>query len=230
MLIITRWAGRHPLLVRVVLLPILFYLQGRLAFVAGADLFFKGVSLPVYWVWGMIGIIWAATLMYPHNAKHLLHTAYWRIKGMELVACTAAFGLWLYAGNMMARQFESDLAGTQHYSTVSIITVSAVAAEESPTITKERSSDNKLKKAYRRYFKNAVYKIKNKPANSSMPTGLAIALGVLGVGLGIVVLVCGIGCGTSGGGVALAVVGGIALVGLGIWALIAGLRKTSRTN
>lgn len=231
MLTITRWAGKHHLFVRLVLLPILFYLQGRLAFTAGAELFFKGVSLPFYWVWIMVSIIWLATLVYPANARKLLSTAYLRIKGMEFIACTAAFGLWLYAGNMIARQAEQAPLETHQQSAVRMVAASVMVSEEAPAVTRERSSDNKLKKAYRRYFRNAVLKTKhNQATGSSIPTGVAIALGVIGIGLGIIVLVCGIGCGTTGGGVALAVVGGAALVGLGVWALIAGFRKTGKVN
>ncbi len=179
----------------------------------------------------MISVIWIAALVYPANAKKLLPTAYWRIKGMEFVACTAAFGLWMYAGNMITRQVEQTSLEAYQQSTVRVVTASVIDSEETPAVATERSSDNKLKKAYRRYFRNAVYKIKtNHATGSSIPMGVAIALGVVGIGLGIVVLVCGISCGTTGGGIALAVVGGVALLGLGVWALIAGLRKTGRVN
>ena len=244
MINITRWAGRHPLFVRIVLLPILFYLQGRLAFVAGANLFFDGLSLPAYWVWAMIGILWVAAFIYPENAKEIMRAAYWRIKGLEWVACTAAFGLWFYAGNQMAQQYEGVSTATQMESQLpktAALFSERVMSEEVPakeskveknsseriTVDKEKRTDNKLVKAYRQYFKNAISTIKHGHGKQGIPTALGIVLGVIGIGLGIVILVCGIQCGGTGGGIALGVIGGLALIGLGVWALIAGLRKTS---
>lgn len=227
MITITRWAGKHPLFVRIVLLPILFYIQGRLAFIAGARLFFDGVSLSTYWVWGMMAIIWVATFVYPADARSILHTDYWRIKGLEWIACTAGFGLWLYAGNQMAQRFEGVPIKTQSAVTMGI---AAVATSESVTVETETKSDNKLKKAYRNYFKNAVRQIKRTHRSQKIPMALGIVLGILGIGLGIAVIVCGIQCSSAGGATALGVISGLALIGLGVWALVAGLRRRSPTS
>ena len=245
MITITRWAGRHPLFVRAVLLPILFYIQGRLAFIAGANLFFDGLLLPESWVWGMVGIIWVAAFMYPENAKEIIKTAYWRVKGLEWIACTAAFGLWLFIGNQMSQRYEGNQTAHQAPRSVALITAgfgSERISNESeriderkidntrsaPLSVEKKSLSSRIAKAYDHYFRNAIKTIKQKrAAKQGLPLGVGIALGVLGIGLGIVILVCGIQCGSTGGGIALGVIGGLALIGLGVWALIAGLRNKS---
>lgn len=245
MLTITRWAGRHPLFVRAVLLPILFYIQGRLAFIAGANLFFDGLLLSESWVWLMVGIIWIAAFMYPEKAKEIMKTAYWRVKGLEWVACTAAFGLWLFIGNQMAQRYEGNPIARQEVRSVALV-VAGFSSERisnesertderkidsdrsAPLSVEKKTLSSRITKAYHQYFKNAVKAIKQKrAAKQGLPLGVGIVLGVLGIGLGIVILVCGIQCGSTGGGIALGVIGGLALIGLGIWALIAGLRNKS---
>jgi hypothetical protein len=170
----------------------------------------------------MIAILWITTSIYPANARALLHTAYWRIKGLEWIACTAAFGLWFYAGNQMARQVDGNTTRIEPTVTVAGLVVSE-SRSDITTLEPDAKHENKLKKAYRNYFKNAINRIKRTHRSQKMPLGLGIALGVIGIGLGIVFLVCGIQCGSTGGAVALGVIGGIALAGLGIWALVAGL-------
>ena len=236
MINITRWAGKHPYLVRFVLLPILFYSQGRLGFATGAHLFFGGITLSPYWLWGMMAVLWMITFIYPNNARALLYTAYWRIKGLEWIACTAAFALWVYAGNQMAGQIQTDLANIEPAMPMRSVAMaglafSATRSEVRPSETSEVrpseteiKSENTLRKAYRSYFKKAIKRIRRTHRSQTMPLALGILLGVLGIGLGIVVLVCGIQCGGMGGAVALGVIGGLAFAGLGIWALIAGLR------
>lgn len=227
MIAATRWAGKHPLFVRIVLLPILFYLQGRLAFIAGARLFFDGVSLPAYWIWSMLAIIWVATFVYPANARSILYTDYWRIKGLEWIACIAACGLWFYVGNQMAQRFEGIPTKTQ--STIAV-TMAGIVTSESTASETEPANDNRLKKAYRSYFKNAIKEIKRTHRAQKFPLAVGLILGILGIGVGIAVIVCGIQCGSAGGATALTVISGLALVGLGIWALVAGLSRKSATT
>lgn len=226
MLHITRWAGRHPLLVRVVVLPLLFYIQGRIAFIAGANLFFTGITLPTGWVWLMVAVLMVSVYCYPAYPKEILRTAYWRVKGLECVACMVGFGLWFYAGNQMAYQFEGPLvqAGAQ--------VVTAGRSGSDAQISRESQSDSKLKKAYRNYFRNAIRKIKKQHRPDEKPSTirvvlnvLAVVFGVLAISIGIPVLLCGLACAYSSGVIASYVVGGLGLIILGILGLCFGFQK-----
>ncbi|MCY7351750.1 MAG: hypothetical protein LH606_13955 [Cytophagaceae bacterium] len=234
MIQITKWAGRHPILVRFVLLPILFYWHGRMAFVLGADLFFDGIQLTEPWIWSMVGVICLATALFPAKPRETLWLNYWRVKGLEFVVCLAGFGLWVYIGNQTAIQFEgsgqdASQETRQSSQTVPVRTAGGLLLADSGPATGQGFLILS-KRAIRTYYKNAIRQIKQahgKQTKDGMPKGLAIGLGVIGIALGIVVLICGIACGGAGGVVALSVIGGLGLLALGIWGLVYGARKTT---
>lgn len=230
---ITRWAGRHPLLVRFIILPILFYIQCRMAFVLGAEMFFQGTSFSLAFLLVTVVINIGVCLAYPFNAKELIHKFYYPLKVMQLVACLSAATLWGFIGNQTAAYFENvrmtelgiKPVYTYPFSTLAVtLTNSTLGESESSMLT--------TKTVFKNYFKNAIAKIKKSTLFSPKADGAAkillVILGIILVGFGIVVLVCGIQCGSAGGGVALGVIGGLALLGLGVWALVGGFRRAFR--
>ena len=230
---ITKWAGKHPTLVRFIILPILFYIQCRMAFVLGAEIFFEGTSLSIAFLLAMFVINIGVCFAYPFNAKELIHKFYYRLKVMQLVACLSAAGLWGFIGNQTAAYFEnvrmSELGIRPTYSyPFSVLAVTLT----NTTVGKSESSMLTTKTVFRNYFKNAIAKIKksvfNRPKVDQAAKVLLVILGIILVGFGIVVLVCGIQCGSAAGSVALGVIGGLALIGLGVWALVGGFRRAFR--
>ncbi|MBA4853536.1 hypothetical protein [Emticicia sp. BO119] len=232
---ITRWAAKHPTLVRFIILPILFYIQCRMAFVLGAEMFFQGTIFTIAFFLTMVVINVGVCLAYPFNAKELIHRFYYRLKVMQLVACISAAALWGFIGNQTAAYFEHvRLAELNIKPTYSYpFSVLAVTLSNS-TLEERESSMLTTKSVFKNYFKNAIAKIKKSTLFRPNPKAdqatkiLLIILGIILLGAGIVVLVCGIQCGSAGGGVALGVIGGLALLGLGIWALVGGFRKAIR--
>lgn len=230
---ITRWAGRHPMLVRFIILPILFYIQCRIAFVLGAEMFFQGTSFSIAFFLLMFAINIGVCLAYPFNAKELIHKFYYRLKVIQLVACLSAAALWGFIGNQTAAYFEHvrmaelGLQPTMNYP-FSVLAVTIT----SKTVGESESSMLTTKTVFKNYFKGAIAKIKKsvffRPKADRSARVLLIVLGIILLSGGIVVLVCGIQCGSAAGSVALGVIGGLALMGLGIWALIGGFRKAFR--
>ena len=231
---ITRWAGNHPTLVRFIILPILFYIQCRMAFVLGAEMFFQGTSFSIAFLLAMFVVNLGVCLVYPFNARALIHKFYYQLKVVQLVACLSAAALWGFIGNQTAAYFEhvrmAELGVKPVYSYP--FSVLAVTLTNS-TVGETESSMLTTKSVFKNYFKKAIAKIKKstllhpKTTNQSAKV-LLIILGIILLGLGIVVLVCGIECGSAGGAVALGVIGGLALIGLGVWALVGGFRKAFR--
>lgn len=228
MISITRWAGRHPWLVRLFLVPALFYLHSRIAFILGAELYFDQTELSLGWVVALLGVLIAVTYVYPSNPREVMRQQYARLKSLEALGCMAAFGLWVYVGNQTAAYFETEAQTEQ---TAPIRSAEQASLDVSGKSTRqERGFLAPVRRAIKAYYRGAIARIKaakrqRTQEGEGLPRGLAIALGVVGIALGIIVLVCGIACGTASGGIALAVIGGLALVGLGIWSLIHGLRK-----
>ncbi|CCH01826.1 hypothetical protein FAES_3819 [Fibrella aestuarina BUZ 2] len=222
---ISSWAGKNPWLIRLFILPVLFYVQGKIAFAAGADLFFYGFSAADFWFWGLIGVIWLAAYLYPHDARAQLKTNFWVVKRLELLSCTAVFGLWMFAGNQMAQHVEGK-APLSKTDPVRMASVSHTKSDSESRTKIETKEQNRVKRAYRAYFRNAIKRIKKDHQTKHWFTVvISILAGVVLIGLGIIMLVCGIQCSGSGGMVALGVIGGLGLVGLGIWVLIAGIRR-----
>ena len=223
---ITRWAGRHPWLVRLFIVPVLFYFHSRIAFILGAELYFDRIQLPYAWVWAMIGILAITTLVYPANARELLRRRYWRIKSLEAIGCMTAFGLWVYVGNQTADYFENETRPVR-----AAIAQSAregsLALSERPA-TEERGIFAPVKRLVKDYHRGAIARIKAAKGQRTAASAGLIVLSVLAIGVGIAMLVCTIQCGSGSGAVALGVIGGLALLGLGIWALVRGLRSTAR--
>lgn len=230
---ITRWAGKHPTLVRYIILPVLFYIQCRIAFVLGAEVFFQGTSFSIAFFLLMLVINIGICLAYPFNAKELIHKFYYRLKVMQLVACLSAAAMWGFIGNQTAAYFEhvrmADLglkpAMSYPFSVLAVtLTNTTVAESESSMLT--------TKTVFKSYFKNAIAKIKKsvffRPKVDQSAKILLAILGIILISGGIVVLVCGIQCGSAAGSVALGVIGGLALIGLGVWALIGGFRRAFR--
>ncbi|RYU94816.1 hypothetical protein [Emticicia agri] len=233
MFTLTKWAGKHPTLVRFIILPVLFYIQCRMAFVLGAEMFFEGTSLSIAFLLAMFIINIGICVVYPFNAKELIHKYYYRLKVMQLVACLSAAGLWGFIGNQTAAYYEhvriAEMGIKPTYSyPFSILAVTLT----NTTVGESESSMLTTKTVFKNYFKNAIAKIKKstllRPKADQSAKVLLIILGIILLGLGIVVLVCGIQCGGASGSVALGVIGGLALLGLGIWALVGGFRRAFR--
>lgn len=230
---ITRWAGRNPALVRFIILPILFYVQCRMAFVLGAEMFFEGTTFSIPFLLAMLFINVGVCLVYPFNAKELIHKYYYRLKAMQLVACLSAAALWGFIGNQTAAYFEHvRMAEHSIQPTMSYpFSVLAVTLTSTP-VGETESSMLTTKTVFKKYFKNAIAKIKKStllsPKADKSAKVLLVILGIILLGAGIVVLVCGIQCGGAAGSVALGVIGGLAILGLGIWALIGGFRRAFR--
>jgi hypothetical protein len=230
---ITRWAGKHPTLVRFIILPILFYIQCRMAFVLGAEIFFQGTSLSVAFLLTVFVINIGVCLLYPFNAKELIHRFYYRLKVMQFVACMSAAGLWGFIGNQTAAYFEHVRLAELGVKPVYAYPFSVLAVTlTNTTIGESESSMLTTKTIFKKYFKNAITKIKKstllRPKADQSAKILLVILGIILVGFGIVVLVCGIQCGSAAGSVALGVIGGLALIGLGVWALVGGFRRAFR--
>lgn len=230
---ITKWAGKHPMLVRFVILPILFYIQCRMAFILGAEIFFQGTSFTIVFFLTAFVINIGVCVAYPFKAKELIYKFYYKLKMMQLVACLSAATLWGFIGNQTAAYFEhvrmAELGVKPAYSYP--FSVLAVTLTNS-TLGESESSMLTTKIFFKNYFKNAIAKIKKstlfRPKADQSAKILLVILGIILVGFGIVVLVCGIQCGSAGGSVALGVIGGLALVGLGVWALVGGFRRAFR--
>ncbi|MFD2521158.1 hypothetical protein [Emticicia soli] len=230
---ISRWAGRNPALVRFIILPILFYVQCRMAFVLGAEMFFEGTTLSIPFLLAMLFINIGVCLVYPFNARELMHKFYYRLKVMQLVACFSSAALWGFIGNQTAAYFEHvrmaehSIQPTMNYP-FSVLAVTIT----STTVGETESSMLTTKTVFKKYFKNAVAKIKKTFFTTTTVDRsakvLLMVLGIVLLGIGVVVLVCGIECGGSSGAIALAIIGGLALLGLGIWALIGGFRRAFR--
>lgn len=232
---ITRWAGRHPTLVRFIILPILFYVQCRMAFVLGAEMFFRGTSFSIAFLLTVAVINIGVCLAYPFNAKELIHKYYYQLKVMQLVACLSAATLWGFIGNQTAAYFENVRMAELGVKPVYTYPFSILAVTlTNNTVGEAESSMLTTKSVFKNYFKNSIAKIKKSvlfrpnPKADGATKVLLIILGIILLGSGIVVLVCGIQCGSAGGGVALGVIGGLALLGLGVWALVGGFRKAFR--
>lgn len=230
---ITRWAGRYPALVRFIILPILFYIQCRMAFVLGAEMFFDGTTFSIPFLLAMLFINVGVCLVYPFNAKELIHKYYYRLKAMQLVACLSAAALWGFIGNQTAAYFEHVRMAEHSIQPTMSYPFSVLAVTlTSTTVGETESSMLTTKTIFKKYFKNAIAKIKKSallsPKADKSAKVLLIILGIILLGAGIVVLVCGIQCGGASGSVALGVIGGLALLGLGIWALIGGFRRAFR--
>jgi hypothetical protein len=223
---ITRWAGRHPWLVRLFIVPVLFYFHARIAFILGAELYFDHHLLPYAWVWVLIGILAVATLAYPANARELLRHHYWRVKSLEAIGCMTAFGLWVYVGNHAADYFETEARAAPTV-TIAAVQQGSLYVSENPA-TEERGFFAPVKRLIKNYHRGAIARIKAAKGQRTAANAGLIFLSILGIGLGIVVLVCTIQCGSGSGAVALGVIGGLALIGLGIWALVRGLRSAAR--
>ncbi|WP_337040820.1 hypothetical protein [Emticicia sp. 17c] len=227
---ITKWAGKHPTLVRFVILPVLFYVQCRMAFVLGAEMFFQGQSLSVSFLLIAFTIHILVALVYPYNAKELIHKFYYRLKTMQLVACVSAAAMWGFIGNQTAAYFENvRIAELELHPNVGYPFSAVAVTVTSNTVGESQSSMLTTKTYFKKYFKNVIVKIKksvlNKPKTSDSAKALLVILGIILMAFGIVVLVCGIQCGGAAGAVALGVLGGLALLGLGIWALVGGFRR-----
>ncbi|RFS14826.1 hypothetical protein [Emticicia sp. C21] len=230
---ITRWAGKHPTLVRFIILPILFYVQCRMAFVLGAEMFFQGTSFSIPFLLTVVVINIGVCLAYPFNAKELIHKYYYQLKAMQLVACLSAATLWGFIGNQTAAYFENVRMAELGVKPVYSYPFSVLAVTlTNNTLGESESSMLTTKSVFKNYFKNAIAKIKKstllRPKADGAAKVLLVILGILLLAAGIVVLVCGIQCGSAGGGVALGVIGGLALLGLGVWALVGGFRKAFR--
>lgn len=223
---ITRWAGRHPWLVRLLIVPVLFYFHSRIAFILGAELYFDDRLLPYAWVWTMISILAVTTLAYPPNARELLRRSYWRVKCLEAIGCLTAFGLWVYVGNHTAEYFETE-ARTVPAAATGVVRQGSLYLSERPS-TEERGFFAPVKRAIKNYHRGAIARIKAAKGQRTAANAGLIVLGILGIGVGIVMLVCTVQCGSGSGAVALGVIGGLALLGLGIWALVRGLRSAAR--
>jgi hypothetical protein len=223
---ITRWAGRHPWLVRLCIVPVLFYFHARIAFVFGAELYFDRMLLPYAWVWAMIGVLALTTLVYPANARELLRHRYWRVKSLEFVGCLTAFGLWVYVGNHAAEYFETE-ALTTTTATVGAVRQGSFSLSEKPA-NEQRGFFAPVKRSIKAYHRGAISRIKAAKGQRTAANAGLIVLSVLAIGVGIAMLVCTIQCGSGSGAVALGVIGGLALLGLGIWALVRGLRGANR--
>lgn len=231
MLKVTKWAGKHPTFIRFIVLPILFYIQCRMAFILGAEMFFQDNFLSIGFLISMFVINIGICFIYPLNPKEVIYKSYYRLKAMQLIACISAAGMWAFVGNQTAAYF--DNAPTQEITLQSNLSYpfSALAVSVS-TAERHESTMLTTKKVFRNYFKNAISKIKHstllRPKAEGSARVLLIILGILLMGFGIVVLVCGIQCGGASGSVALGVIGGIVLLGLGIWAIVGGVRKAMR--
>jgi len=233
MLQITKWAGKHPTLVRFIILPILFYIQCRMAFVLGAEMFFKDNFLTLGFLAAMFAINIVVCFAYPRNARALMHKHYYKLKTMQLVACISAAGMWGFVGNQTAAYFESTPYNEISLQSNLAFPFSALAVTvTSNTVENSESTMLTTKKVFKNYFKNAIAKIKKatlaRPKADGSARVLLIILGILLLGFGVAVLVCGIQCGGASGSVALGIIGGIALLGLGIWALVGGFKRAIR--
>ncbi|GAB3509801.1 hypothetical protein GCM10027442_17570 [Emticicia fontis] len=196
-------------------------------------MFFQGTSLSVAFLLTTVVINIGVCMAYPFNAKELIHKFYYRLKVMQLVACLSAAALWGFIGNQTAAYFEhvrmAELSVKPTYSYPFAILAVTLS---STTVGESESSMLTTKTIFKNYFKNAIAKIKKsslfRPKADSAAKVLLVILGIILVGFGIVVLVCGIQCGSAAGSVALGVIGGLALIGLGVWALIGGFRRAFR--
>jgi len=230
---VTKWAGRNPALVRFIILPILFYVQCRMAFVLGAEMFFEGTTFSIPFLLSILFVNIGVCLVYPFNARELIHKYYYRLKAMQLVACLSAAALWGFIGNQTAAYFE-HVRMTEHsvQPTMSYPFSVLAVTITSTTVGETESSMLTTKTVFKKYFKNAVAKIKKTFFTTSTADRsakvLLMVLGILLLGIGVVVLVCGIECGGSSGAIALAIIGGLAILGLGIWALIGSFRRAFR--
>lgn len=221
------------MLVRFIILPVLFYIQCRMAFVLGAEIFFQGTSLTIAFFLSMFIINIGICLVYPFNAKELIHKFYYRLKAMQLVACLSAAALWGFVGNQTAAYFENVRMAEFGVQPTMNYPFSALAVTlTSSTVGETESSMLTTKTVFKNYFKNAIAKIKksvfSRPKADQSARILLVILGIILMAGGIVVLVCGIQCGSAAGSVALGVIGGLALIGLGVWALIGGFRRAFR--
>lgn len=224
---ITRWAGRHRVLIRFFVLPVVFYFFGRMAFVLGGEFYFWGYTIPEISVYGLTALMIIAAWFYPKNPRQAIHQLYWKMKGLEFAVCMASFILWMYIGNRTVQYFDPMLSTASapiippaiHLTSFSSTSNREANSSGSETFTKS------AKRGFFNYFKNSSHLIKSKsfltPKSERMPKALGIILGAIGIAAGLVVLVCGIQCGGASGTVALGVIGGLALIGLGIWALVA---------
>jgi small-conductance mechanosensitive channel len=204
-----------------------------MAFVLGAELFFQGTSFSIASLLTIVIINIGVCLAYPFNAKELIHKFYYQLKIMQLVACLSAATLWGFIGNQTAAYFENVRMAELGVKPVYNYPFSILAVTlTSNTLGESESSMLTTKSVFKKYFKNAIAKIKKStllhPKADGAAKVLLIILGIILLGAGIVVLVCGIQCGSAGGGVALGVIGGLALLGLGVWALVGGFRKAFR--
>lgn len=188
--------------------------------------FFDGYLAADFWFWALIGVIWLATYLYPPDARAKLKTHFWAVKRLELLSCTAVFGLWMFVGNQMARHFEGGPDPRPRTDWVQMASVSRSRSDSEGQTKIDKKEERRFKRAYRAYFRNAVRRIKERhQAKDGLAMAANILIGVMVIGLGVIMLVCGIQCGGSGGLVALGVLGGLGLAGLGIWVVIAGIRK-----
>lgn len=220
MLAITRWAGRHRILVRYVLVPILFYVYCSLAFVLGAEWFFDRGTLPPAWAVFSFALLLLATYRYPDQPREVILRNYWRVKGWQALAILAGFGLWMDVGNRAAAYFEPK----SDFQSVAPPAYEAGLFTSEPSSLLERTPLTPARKLVREYYRGVIKQLKQnhrersraQPAGRTIGQILGTLLGALVVFLGLMVFMCGIACGGSAGGVALGVISGLGLIGLGI--------------
>lgn len=227
---ITRWAGRHRVLIRFFVLPVVFYFFGRMAFILGGEFYFWGYSIPEISVYGLTAVMIIAAWFYPKNPRQAIHQLYWKMKGLEFTVCLASFFLWMYIGNQTVRYFDPMLSTSATSALPSGIHLTSFSSTSNTQTTTSHNETfaKSAKRGVFNYFKNSSRLIKAKsfltPKSERMPKALGIILGAIGIAAGLVVLVCSIQCGGASGSVALGVIGGLALIGLGIWALVAAFK------
>ena len=227
---ITRWAGRHRVLIRFFVLPVVFYFFGRMAFILGGEFYFWGYTIPEISVYGLTAVMIIAAWFYPKNPRQAIHQFYWKMKGLEFTVCMASFFLWMYIGNQTVQYFDPMLntASTPIIPTAIHLTSFSSTSNREANSSGSETFTKSAKRGFFNYFKNSSHLIKSKsfltPKSERMPKALEIILGAIGIAAGLVVLVCGIQCGGASGTVALGVIGGLALIGLGIWALVAAFK------
>ena len=139
----------------------------------------------------------------------------------------------MYIGNQTAIQFEG--IPQEIHSNSQAIPVRAAGvlllADSGPATGKGLLILSK--KALRAYYKNAIREIKQahgKRTKGGFSKKLALALGVVAIVLSTILLlalICSISCGAAGAGIALGIMGGVALFALGVWGIAYGSRKTT---